>query len=217
MFFNRFNRLGMIHAVLCMTADTGATEALPEAPADTPSPTMEAAPGSEKPEGAADTGRIVYPQLAACGGKFRCTPTPEDATVHFDKTLLPSVGPWPLSKDQDGKDIPLPWTDHSRIKHFALTKECFDSEVGYFYYRMWEAHSKFQDAHQDYVDAVNGVDKAKVSKDKQAAQLAKGLEAMSAELQAAMPGLDIAALLAVIKARQTGATVPAAEAPTTTA
>ncbi len=207
---NKFLPISLALSAMAILRSSEENTASGEATEAPPTPGLEAAPGTTKPEGAQDTARIPFPMLTACGGKFRSKATPTDASVHFDINLVPTVSAWPLSKDANGQDVKLPWDGHSRLKHYALTKECFDTEEAYFYYRMYEAHAKFMDAKQDYEDAKNGVERRKANADRTTQTMIKGLEAMAAELAAAMPGLDVQQLLQVIKARNAAAP---AEAP----
>jgi hypothetical protein len=192
---------------------SGAPEAAPApagdmpeaAPAPGESNAMEAAPGCETPEGATPQGRVPFPALASVGGVFRSEPG-ADGTVHFDISLLPEVPEWPLSQDAEGKSIPLPWTGHNRTQYLALTRDCFSSNAGYYFYRMHEAHGKFMSARQEFIDARDGVAKEQQNKAKKTANLLNELTSLSAELGGTT---DLAAIMAELQKRMAATAAPA--------
>lgn len=165
---------------------------------------LHAAPGCDTPEEATGTSREVFPALIAAGGQFNGLPT-NPKGCHFDISLMPEMPVWPEMKDDAGAVIPYPWQGHSRLKHKALTKECFDSEQGYFYYRAYEAYNKALASKQDFTDARDGVERDAAKKTKANEKLLKDIASLQAEL-GTIPGVDINALIEAIKARNAATT-----------
>jgi hypothetical protein len=203
MFIRNINFLSAILLSAESVGDVAGSE-MPVA-AEAPTAGMEAAPGCEAPEGVKPEGRVAFPALASVGGVFRSEPG-TDGNVHFDISLLPVVPEWPLSQDAEGATIPLPWTGHNRTQYLALTRDCFSSNAGYYFYRMHEAHGKFMSARQEFIDARDGVAKEQQNKAKKTANLMNELQSLSAELGGTT---DLAAILAELTKRMAATSAPA--------
>lgn len=156
-----------------------------EASADATAP-MTGAPGCETPA----PERVIFPALAAAGGKFRSIPYDANGSVDFDVNLVPDLPAFPRSKDAEGKDIPFPWEGHNRGAYFALKADCFDSKLGYFQYRAFEAIEKARICLSEYNDIKSGVKAAATTKqdktEKALLDLATRTENASPEEQAAV-------------------------------
>lgn len=148
--------------------------------------TMTGAPGCETPA----PERVIFPALAAAGGKFRSLPYDANGSVDFDVNLVPDLPEFPRAKDAEGKDILFPWEGHNRSQFLALKSDCFDSKLGYFQYRAFEAIEKARVCLKEYNDIKSGVKAAATTKqdktEKALLDLATRTENASPEEQAAV-------------------------------
>lgn len=157
-------------------------------------PAMQTAPGCDTPVEVAAPKRIDFPQLVAAGGKFI-------AGVHFDLNKLPALPEWPKQFDANGVEVPLPWLEHSRLKHLALTRDCFDSEAGHKYFLTWERYNKARAAHAELVEASTGASNDASKNLKKFEKLKKEITSLAGIL-GDTPGIDIQALLAALGKKQ---------------
>lgn len=157
-------------------------------------PAMQPAPGCDTPAEVSAPKRVDFPPLVAAGGKFV-------AGVHFDLSKVPTLPEWPKQFDANGNEVPLPWLEHSRLKHLALTKDCFDSEAGHAYFLMWERYNKARAAHAALVEASTGASTDASKNLKKFEKLKREISAL-AGLLGDTPGVDIAGLLAALGKKQ---------------
>lgn len=209
--FHGFSSMFGAVAVLMMSEEQaagGMPEAAPEGAEG-----LETAPGCApaRPE------RIPFPPLQEIGGVFRAIPDASGG-VHFDVNLIPMIEKknadgtteqvpglpeWPRLIGEDGKPIPLPWESHNRLTHLALTRDCFDTETGYYLYRAFEAYQKAQAAISNYHDAKTGIQRSVASKEKKVATTMATLNALAGELSPEEQA-QVAAVLALLQKRTAG-------------
>lgn len=160
-------------------------------------PVPSVAPGSEAPAEAAKPKRVDFPKLVEAGGKFFAYDMSNPSKGgHFDVNLMPELPPWPELKASDGSVIPLPWLGHSRLHHFALTRDCFQTDAEYKYYLTWERYERARTARAEYLEAKTGATQDATKQLKKAEKVEAELRSLAATL--AGKNIDVNALLAAL-------------------